>query len=101
MVQYKGKLTKAERRLVKRIVIIVIGVGILWVLFAPNRGVFQYRHLQKEIDSLAQENRQLEQRNIELQKEIERIKTDDKYLEEMARHKYGLLKENETVYETK
>ena len=101
MIQYKGKLTKTERRLVKRIIIIVIGLGLLWVLFAPNRGLFQYRQLQKEIESLAQENRQLEQRNLELQEEIERLKTDEKSLEELARHKYGLLKENETVYETK
>ena len=101
MVQYKGNLTKAERRFVKRIILIVVIVGILWVMFAPNRGVFRFRKLQGEIDSLAQENIHLEQRNQELQQEIERLKTDEAYLEELARHKYGLLKENETVYEVK
>ena len=101
MVQYKGKLTKSERRFVKRIITAVILLGILWVLFAPNRGLFHYRQLHSEIDSLAQENILLEQRNIELQKEIERLKTDEKFLEELARQKYGLLKENETVYEVK
>ena len=101
MVQYKGKLTKAERRLVKRIILIAVAIGILWLLFAPNWGLFHYRNLQGEIDSLAQEKILLEQRNMELQKEIERLKTDDAYLEELARHKYGLLKENETVYEVK
>ena len=101
MVQYKGKLTKSERRFVKRVVTVAIILGILWILFAPNRGLFHYHKLQKEIDSLAQENILLEQRNTELQKEIERLKTDDKFLEELARQKYGLLKENETVYEVK
>ena len=101
MVQYKGKMTKAERRFVKRIILISVIVAILWLLFAPNRGVFHYRKLQGEIDSVAQENLHLEERNKELQKEIERLKTDEAYLEDLARHKYGLLKENETVYEVK
>jgi cell division protein FtsB len=101
MVQYKGKFTKAERRLIKRIVTIVVILGILWILFAPNRGLFHYRQLQHEIDSLARENILLEQRNKDLQKEVERLKSDEKYLEELARQKYGLLKENETVYEVK
>lgn len=101
MVQYKGKTTKAERRFIKRIILIVVILGGLWLLFAPNRGLFHYRKLQQEIDSLAQDNNLLEQRNKELQQEIERLKNDDAYLEELARHKYGLLKENETVYEVK
>lgn len=94
-------MTKAERRIVKRIVIIVILAAILWVLFAPNRGLIHYRKLQGQMESLSIENKNLERRNEELRKEIDRLKNDDAYLEELARHKYGLLKENETVYEVK
>lgn len=101
MHQYKRDLTKAERRLVKRIIFIVAMVSILWLLFAPNRGLIHYRQLQKEIKSLAQENKDLNERNSDLQKEIDRLHNDDAYLEELARKKYGLLKENETVYEVK
>ena len=101
MQQYKRDLTKAERRFIKRIIICVAAASILWLLFAPSSGLFHYRRLQKQIDSLAEENRDLEQRNAELKKEIYRLQNDDAYLEELARQKYGLLKENETVYEVK
>lgn len=101
MQQYKRDLTKTERRLVKRIILIVAALSVLWLLFAPNWGLLHYRRLQSEIDSLATENKSLEERNAELQKEIDRLQNDDAYLEELARQKYGLLKENETVYEVK
>jgi len=72
---------------------------LLWLLFAPGRGYFHYRKLQKEIATLSQENSQLEAKNIELTEDIKRLKSDDAYLEEVARKKHGLLKKNETVYE--
>jgi cell division protein FtsB len=101
MQQYKRDMTKAERRFVKRIILFVAAASVLWVLFAPDWGVVHYRQMQKQIDSLALENRNLEQRNVELKKEIDRLQNDDAYLEQLARQKYGLLKENETVYEVK
>ncbi len=51
--------------------------------------------------ALTEENRDLERRNAELRREIERLRSDDRYLEELARKKYGLLRENESVYEFK
>lgn len=71
----------------------------LWVLFAPGKGYLHYRKIQREIETLAQENKQLEEKNAEIAKDIERLKSNDSYLEEVARQKHGLLKKNETVYE--
>ncbi len=79
--------------------LIVAVLLLLWILFAPGRGYLHYRKLQKTIDTLAQENRQLEAKNIELSEDIKRLRSDDTYLEEVARKKHGLLKKNETVYE--
>lgn len=101
MQQYKRDLSKTERRLIKRLILIVAAGSVLWLLFAPGWGLLHFRKLQKQIDFLAQENKELEQRNEELKKEIDRLQNDDAYLEELARQKYGLLKENETVYEVK
>ena len=52
-------------------------------------------------ERIAQENKALEERNKELQEEIQRLQTDDSYIEDIARQKYGMLKENESVYEYK
>ena len=57
--------------------------------------------MQKQIHALTQENKELAERNLKLQEDIDRLKNDDAYLEELARQKYGMLKENETVYEVK
>ncbi len=101
MHQYKRDLTKAERRFAIRLILAVAIVSVLWLLFAPNRGVVHYQRLKSQIENLSQENRDLEERNTALQKEIQRLQEDDAYLEELARKKFGLLKENETVYEVK
>jgi len=72
---------------------------LLWILFAPGRGLVPYLQLKKEIAALSEENSRLEARNVELTEDIKRLRSDDKYLEEVARKKHGLLKKNETVFE--
>lgn len=100
MVQrHQQGLTRAERRFFLRVVIFAVTGAILWVLFAPGTGLVHYRRLQKQIEALSQENRNLQEHNASLRKEIERLRSDETYLEQMARQKYGLLKENETVYQ--
>lgn len=42
----------------------------------------------------------MEKENLRLRKEIEKLKTDDRYLEEVARTRYGFLKEGEILYRT-
>ena len=49
-------------------------------------------------DMLAAENSRLEARNLELSEDIRRLRSDEAYIEEIARQKHGLLKKNETVY---
>ncbi len=97
----QSSLTIAERRLIRRVLLLCSAAGILWLLFAPGWGLVHYNRLQNRVETLARENRTLEERNAELRKEIERLQNDDSYLEEVARKKYGLLKENETVYKYK
>ena len=45
------------------------------------------------------ENEALQKQNQKLSVEIKRLQQDEKYIEETARKKYGLLKKNEMVYE--
>lgn len=82
-------------------IFIVAVLGFLWIVFAPDRGLLQYHRLHRKIETLSRENRELAERNAELKRELERLQNDESYLEELAREKYGLLKENETVYEFK
>lgn len=92
-------LNKREKRALRRFVLAMIVLSLLFVVFAPGRGLFSHRKLKKEVRTLAQDNITLQQRNVELAEEIERLKNDEAYLEQLAREKYGMLKKNEEVYE--
>ena len=97
----KGKqgLNKREKRALRRFVLAIIVLGLFFLVFAPGRGLLSYRKLKKEVQALAQDNIILQQRNVELAEEIERLNNDEAYLEHLAREKYGMLKKNEEVYE--
>lgn len=93
------KLGQAERRVLRRAFIAIVLLGVLFLLFAPGRGWFSYRSLKKELAQMEQEKERLAQENIELQKEIDKLQNDPAYLEEIARHKYGLVKEDEKIFD--
>lgn len=78
---------------------LVVVFFLLWIFIAPGRGLHHYLKLDKEMKALIEKNSQLEAKNIELSKDIARLRSDDKYLEKVAREKHGLLKKNETVFD--
>ena len=85
-------LNKREKRAFRRIILAVIVLSLLFLVFAPGRGLLSHRKLKNEVQALVRDNRTLQQRNVELAEEIERLKNDEAYLEQLAREKYGLLK---------
>jgi cell division protein FtsB len=99
--QKKQSLSRQERKRLRRIIILVGLVVILLLLFFPGRSLISYHQIKKKMTNLSRQNTFLKQRNRELAAEIKRLQTDDGYLEKLARKKYGLLKDNETVYEFK
>ncbi len=92
-------LNNREKRALRRIILAVVVLGVLFLVFAPGRGLLSHRKMKKEIQALVRDNRTLQHRNVQLAEEIERLKNDESYLEQLAREKYGLLKKNEEVYE--
>lgn len=91
-------LNKREKKILRWVLLSVVIFSLLFVLFAPGRGLISYRNLKKKVQALDRDNKILHQRNIELAQEIELLKNDPDYLEQLAREKYGLLKKNEEVY---
>ena len=72
---------------------------LLWIVFAPGRGFLHYVKLHREIKTLNEENERLEARNVELTADIQRLQSDNAYLEKIAREKHGLLKKDEMVFD--
>ncbi len=100
MIERQRRKTGGPKRskLALRISILVIIIGFLVLLFMPGRGFFHYRNLKKQVRTLEYTNEELQKENVLLEKEIERLRTDEKYIEKIAREKHGLLKKNEEVF---
>jgi cell division protein FtsB len=81
-----------------------IGVGFLLLVLCAafavcgSGGVLDLRRLQRQQAEAEAMVFRLEQRNRELRDHLERIETDDAYLEKLAREKLGWIKPGELVY---
>ena len=53
--------------------------------------------LKKERDQLAEKNEQLSHQNLSLSVEIDRLKHDPKYIENIARQELGMVAEDELI----
>ena len=63
-----------------------------------EHGVAHLLRLRAEQQELGQSAFALLQTNNRLREDIQRLRTDDLYLEELARRQLGLVRPNETVY---
>ena len=69
----------------------------LVVLFSEN-GLFDYIHLKKRMNAMDTSISMLDRENLVLKGEIDRLQKDDRYLEDVARKKFGFIREGEKVY---
>ena len=94
----RNKFTNKDKKLLFYSVLFFVFLLVLWIVFAPNRGLFDMVRTHEELTKLQAENSRLEEENKALQEEIKRLQDDPAYLEEKARKDYGMLKENEVLY---
>lgn len=87
-----------KTRLIK-IVVLLVTIALAWLIFAPDSGLWALLRQHSRLTELERKTSQLEQDNRELEKEINRLKNDPSYLEEVARREHGLLKKNEYIYD--
>lgn len=82
----------------KKYIFFVLCAALLYQLLFSDSGVMGYVKLRREIAHIDQSLKKLEEENLQLAKEIDRLRKDDQYLEEYARKKFGLLREGEKLY---
>ena len=69
----------------------------LVVLFSEN-GLLDYLHLQRRMQVMDTSISRLSKENLVLKGEIDRLQKDDRYLEDVARKRFGFIREGEKVY---
>jgi cell division protein FtsB len=81
-----------------RIILFVLLVSFLAVFLFANKTWWHLMSLYKDMEGLEGQTRQLEAENKELEKEIARLKTDNNYVEKIARDELGFIKPGEKEY---
>ena len=77
----RNKFTNREKKLLFYTTLLFGVLLILWIVFAPNRGIFDMVRTHEELEKLQAKNTRLLEENKALQVEINRLQDDPTYLE--------------------
>jgi len=78
-------------------VILALFSMLLFIIFGEN-GLADLHLLKLERDGLLKRNEELAKGNLTLYREIERLKNDPKYLENVARKELGVVGKDELIF---
>ncbi len=87
-----------EDAVVRRYSFIVLLGALLFQLIFSEGGIFEFIKIKSSIKSVRVSIQKTEKENAALFQELEKLQKDDRYLEEVARKKYGFVREGERVY---
>lgn len=85
----------------KRVLITVLMLVLVMIFFTffGEKGLVQVYRLRRELKEIERVNMELRQENERLRAEIGNLRTNKKYIEELARRELGLVKKGEIVYQ--
>ena len=76
---------------------VVLLFSLLFFIIFGEHGFTDLNILKKERDRLAGKNEQLTHQNLSLSSEIDRLKHDPRYIENIARQELGMVGEDELI----
>jgi len=71
----------------------------LLIIFGDN-GLVDFVLIKGEKDSLIEKNEKLNQENLVMYREIDRLKNDPKFVENVVRQELGVIGKNEIIFKT-
>jgi cell division protein FtsB len=83
---------------IRRYGLIILAAAFFAQMMFCEGGVVSYITMRSETKAVTASAKKLEQENIALTKEIDRLQKDDQYLEDVVRKKFGFVREGERVY---
>lgn len=99
--QNKGEDQRKMKKGVLIIAWLVIFFSLLVCIIFGERGAIDLYRLKSESDRLARTNAVLKKENQKLYRNIDRLKNDLKYIEEVAREDLGMVARDEVIYQFK
>jgi cell division protein FtsB len=85
----------------KRFLLVIVGFLVIlgFLSFFGEKGILHLLRLKKELAGIKEANQQMEVENQKLKEEVERLRHEKRYLEEIARKELGMVKEGEIIYQ--
>jgi len=96
----KGWINKTLRKKSVLLVLLIAVPAVSFMMFS-NKGIIQRLSLESEKKDMQEKIHQSQQEQLRLQQQSKALDADPKAIEKVAREKYGMIKEGETVYKVK
>ncbi|MBI5681562.1 MAG: septum formation initiator family protein [Deltaproteobacteria bacterium] len=80
----------------------LLSVFVIFMIFLTvfsDKGLIKIYHLSKERDNIRINNAIINVENENLKNEINRLKTDKRYIEEVARKELGMVRPSDIIYQ--
>jgi len=81
------------------IVILILFSLFLLIIFGDD-GLFDLVQRKGEKDRLVEKNETLNQKNLNMYREIDRLKNDPKFVEDIVRQELGVIGKDEVIFKT-
>ncbi|HUV50484.1 MAG TPA: septum formation initiator family protein [Anaerolineae bacterium] len=81
------------------IVILILFSLFLLIIFGDD-GVVDFVSIKGEKDRLVEKNEKLNQENLNMYREIDRLKNDPKFVENVVRQELGVIGKDEVIFKT-
>ena len=88
-----------QKLLLSIAVMILFSLGAL-IVFGDN-GLSELNRLKRELAGIIGENEEVSNENLSLYQEIDRLKNDYEYIENVARDQLGVIKRDEVIIKVK
>ena len=92
----QGKNMLKKFKIMLSMATLILFSMLLLIVFAEN-GLVDLNFLRKERDRLVEKNESLARDNLDLYNEIERLRNDDTYIENIARQELGMIGKDEII----
>ena len=91
---------RLKKNILLVLAIVAMCLMLLFIVFGEN-GLSDLYRLKKQKENVSQKNDELKKDNISFYREIERLKHDPRYVEDVARKELGVIGKDEVIIKVK
>lgn len=94
-------ITKSVFRTRRRALFVLVGTVLVSYVFLNNRGIIARIKLEHQRQEMIEKVRAAEEETRQLESYLKALEGDKRTIEKVARERYGMAREGETVYKVK